>query len=383
MQVIFKDFKKEKIPIELELSDTVLSVKEKLGAIKKCDTDQLKFVYSGKVLQDDKTFENFKVKENDQIIFMISKAKKQVSGGASASEPPAVQKTNASLSNAQEGTSEGTSQGTSTVRPAGSAAPAESAASALSAAEGEGEQNFDASTFAVGSSRESAIKNIMEMGYERSQVERALRAAFNNPDRAVEYLLTGIPENLSHAEQQGAGNQQQQESQEQQQHHDATGEAAGNLFEQAAAAAAAAAASPSGSTGQGAVQAPEGSQLEHLHQLREVLQTHPEMIEYVLQQIATQNPQLAQLIQENPEEFVRLMLEGSNGEDLEELMGPAGEGVGEEGEEGGVRIAITQDEEAAINRLCELGFDRNLVIQVYFACDKNEEMAADVLFSEQ
>lgn len=42
----------------------------------------------------------------------------------------------------------------------------------------------------MGSERDAAIANMESMGFPRADIDRAMRAAFFNPDRAVEYLLT-------------------------------------------------------------------------------------------------------------------------------------------------------------------------------------------------
>jgi UV excision repair protein RAD23 len=42
----------------------------------------------------------------------------------------------------------------------------------------------------MGAQRADAIANMESMGFERPQIEVAMRAAFYNPERAVEYLIS-------------------------------------------------------------------------------------------------------------------------------------------------------------------------------------------------
>lgn len=43
-------------------------------------------------------------------------------------------------------------------------------------------------------------------------------------------------------------------------------------------------------------------------------------------------------------------------------------------------ISVSAEEMEAIERLVQLGFTKEKAAEAYFACDKNEEMAANFLF---
>lgn len=59
-------------------------------------------------------------------------------------------------------------------------------------------------------------------------------------------------------------------------------------------------------------------------------------------------------------------------------MDQFGDDEGGPGGAGGEQyIQVTEEERAAIERLVAMGFDRQLVIQAFIACDKNEELAAN------
>merc|ERR1719186_556748 len=153
------------------------------------------------------------------------------------------------------------------------------------------------------------VQNIVDMGYEKEQVEAALRASFNNPDRAVEYLLTGIPPSLLTT---GAPS--------------AAAPPAGGESTPVVA--------PGGGGGTPAAggENPLAFLRDHemFQQIRAVIQQNPNMLSAMLQQIGQSNPQLLQLISQNQEAFIRMINEGEGGgiegSDLGGLAGLGGVG---------------------------------------------------------
>lgn len=82
------------------------------------------------------------------------------------------------------------------------AAPAPAAAAPEAPAAGAAADLSDpystaASHLLSGAALEQAVTSMCEMGFPREDVMRAMRAAYNNPERAVEYLMSGIPENVA------------------------------------------------------------------------------------------------------------------------------------------------------------------------------------------
>ena len=47
---------------------------------------------------------------------------------------------------------------------------------------------------------------------------------------------------------------------------------------------------------------------------------------------------------------------------------------------GQLQVNLTPEDQAAVERLEQLGFPRVAVVQAYMAADKNEELAANLLF---
>ena len=329
-------------------------------------------IHKGKVLTDDATLAAAGVTEASFIVMMHQKPK----APKPAPPPPAPKPAAAAPAPASPEAPE------APAAPAPEATPETPAATPSAAAAPAGTPD---SSLVTGAALQETINNMMSMGFERDACVRALRAAFNNPDRAVEYLLTGIPENVMPP---------------------AAPAAAAPTAAPAAAAAPTAPVASSGGPGpntqplnlfpEGGVPggggggggSGEGSgMLDFLREnpqfqaIRAMVQGNPQILQPMLAELQRQNPQLYQLIHGNQEEFLRLLDEPAPEGALENLAAGLGDGGGfGDGGVGEGQIEISEDEKAAIDRLAALGFEFERAAEAFFACGKNEELAANFLF---
>ncbi|KAJ5426520.1 UV excision repair protein (RadW) [Penicillium sp. CMV-2018d] len=84
MKLTFKDLKQEKFVIDVEPSETVREVKVKIAQEKgEYEAERMKVIYSGKILQDDKTVESYNIQEKDFLVCLPSKQPKAAASTAS------------------------------------------------------------------------------------------------------------------------------------------------------------------------------------------------------------------------------------------------------------------------------------------------------------
>jgi len=353
--VTLKNLQQQTFQIEIAATDTVKLLKEKIESTKgeSYKASEQKLIYAGKILVDDDPLSKYNIDEKKFIVVMLSKPK-----AAAPAEP---------------------SPAPAAATPAPAAAPTPAPAAAAPAEPAESMETGPATPAAaptggdsglvVGEDYNRMVQNIQDMGYERSQVEAALRASFNNPDRAVEYLLTGIPPQMD------------------------VGGGGGGPAAVVGGGGGGGAPVPVPAAGGAPGENPLAFLRDHemFQQIRSVIQQNPNMLSTMLQQIGQSNPQLLQIISQNQEAFIRMINEGE-----------AGEGGGEEGGVGGQLgaalgdapalggdaldqpgvIQVSPQDKEAIERLKALGFPEHLVVQAYFACEKNENLAANFLLSQ-
>ncbi|XP_041816084.1 UV excision repair protein RAD23 homolog B [Chelmon rostratus] len=380
MQITLKTLQQQTFKIDIDEEETVKTLKEKIEEEKGKDhfsVSGLKLIYAGKILNDDTALKEYKISEKNFVVVMVTKAK---TSSAAPQPSPATSAPSTTAPAAAPATSSGSENATERAftddKPEERRSPtAEPAATPVGSSEASTNTNLideAVSTLVTGPSYDAMVNEMMLMGYDREQVVAALRASFNNPDRAVEYLLTGIPgRDQSHA----TG-------------PDAVAPPVSGAPTPAAPTSGISMPANTGSS----PSAGGGNPLSFLRNqpqfqvMRQLIQQNAALLPALLQEIGRENPELLQEISNHQEQFIQML----NEPNPEAVPGDGGHGAGGAGgmasdTPGGSHmsyIQVTPQEKEAIERLKALGFPEGLVIQAYFACEKNENLAANFLLQQ-
>jgi UV excision repair protein RAD23 len=374
MRVTFKTLGGSQLVKEFSAETLISVVKDALAGEEGYDRSGLRLCFKGKVLEDGVSIAGSGINEGDTLIIAGKKA-----GAAPAAKP-------AQPAPALPAQSAVPSSGPAPGRANPAAPPVASQPRPL----------FD----------EATVGNIVAMGFPQEEVQRALVAAYGNADRAVDYLINGIP----------AG----------------SASAGPPPPPQPSAVPSTGLRLPPGSIASGVRTAPvvpsgrenfrlarqashtgEADDMYHVdhdeddddddeedneydeeedmtpleaalynlpefNSMRERVRADPGVMPGLMSQLQAEHPDVFQLVQANPSEFLEIL----NREDIVEADGEGGQEIRLR-PDGTLDVDLSAEENAAVDRLVALGggaWDRTGALMVYAFCGKNEEAAANVLF---
>jgi UV excision repair protein RAD23 len=284
-------------------------------------------IFAGKILANDKTIEECAIKNDDFLVLMVKKlpAKPVATAPTPATTtapPPSDQITNVK--------------------------PPQTEPTVTS------EQKNAAESLVTGSELEASIANIVAMGFPRELVVEAMKAAFNNPARAVDLLTSGFqpPQATS-----------PQPAQQQPSSTPSVSPPQGSTASRPASAG--------GSVFDGLKQHPQFPMLCMLAQ-----QGGQDALRQILEYFAQVSPPLLYLIEQNQEEFIRLLSTPVTQTEVPPASTPTGPTT-----PGVVRLTVTPEDERAIHNIVSMGFDRNRVLEAYFLFEKDEAQTINFLLN--
>jgi UV excision repair protein RAD23 len=329
MKISIKPVKGDTFEVDIDPEQNVKDLKVKIKELRpEFEPELTKAIYNGKIMADDQQIKEYNVQAGQFVVVMSTKPKAEPKAA-----PPAP---------------------TSMV------------------------QEQAASNVVQGAGSEAVIANLVGMGFEREQVERCLRAAFGNPDRAVEYLTNGLPDNLEPNAEGGDEPMPQAPS---------TGTPPpGGVTPFPVMPPPSSGTAPSGAVGD---MLAELRNIPRFQELAQVISRNPAQLATILPALQQSHPQIAEAIRTNPEAFLQALAQAAAPQErldpvqvmLRAVQG-GGPGVALGVRPPGPTIRLTEEEAAAVGRLEALGYHRNNALQAYLACDKNEEAAANLLLSD-
>jgi UV excision repair protein Rad23 len=194
MRVKLKTLKNVVVDLDLPTDTSVQKIKEagaasEHGKSEGWDPEGMKLIYQGKIMDNAKDMASYNVTEDDFMVVMAAKAKKPAASEAAPAAAAAAAAIAATSPSPEPAASPAPASAPAAPAPATApAAPAPAPTPAPAPAPAAEQQLLP--------EHEASVSNLCDMGFPRDAVMAAMRAAYMNADRAVEYLTNGIPEEL-------------------------------------------------------------------------------------------------------------------------------------------------------------------------------------------